>query len=707
LTASGALAVLLALLIGLRLRIDNSPEIWLPRGDVELERYRDFQTRFGADAIVALASRPLDLDSDVVRVAIARVAQDLGRIEGVVSVASPLAADGARRRDPLSVALVGSDGDRVALLATLDHELAAARRADVVDAIERLAEQSPFQGRLGLVGTDVITRDLDRGSQASFGGLFPLVALLLSGVVHRSLRSFPMLLGILLAGSFAALAALAAMALVGASLNLLVVLMPAILMVLTSAAAIHLCLRYLDLARASDSSDSEAREQLWARAWRETLRPCVLTTATTAVGFGSLCVSELAPVRNLGLYTAFGAVCVLCGVFTIVPAVAARAAIPRHGLPSRSGYERYIGRVIRHRAAVVILFGVLGVLAALGVARTRVESSVLEFFGEDHPVPTATRDFEEHFFGLTTYELWLEGSVEALATPAALAAVEQVRELARDGAWVTGAIAPLDVLDDVPTVVRGALWQRLLSEPPAELSRYLWRDGDRAALRVTLTGPTKSSNRAYATVVALREACAQVALPADCTLRVSGAAPLLVRGQVLLLETQIRSFAVALGLITLIVLVAFRSWRSAALSVVANALPIAGTLGIMGWVGIPLDAGTVTVAGIALGLVIDDTIHLLHGFAARHALPMQQRLASTLWSVGRPVVVTSIAVAFGFGAFAFASFRPTHYFGLLLAATATFALITDLLLVPALFSWLPDNRPAGSPQFPRNPREAS
>ena len=104
----------------------------------------------------------------------------------------------------------------------------------------------------------------------------------------------------------------------------------------------------------------------------------------------------------------------------------------------------------------------------------------------------------------------------------------------------------------------------------------------------------------------------------------------------------------------------------------------------MGWFGVPLNAGTVTVAGIALGLIVDDTIHVIHSFAEARDQPPLEAIVSTLHGSGKPILITSVAVALGFGLFGFAAFQPTRYFGLLTALTSLLALFADLVILPAL-----------------------
>ena len=129
----------------------------------------------------------------------------------------------------------------------------------------------------------------------------------------------------------------------------------------------------------------------------------------------------------------------------------------------------------------------------------------------------------------------------------------------------------------------------------------------------------------------------------DVEAAITGSAALLIQGQVLLLETQVSSFGLALLVVTAVILMAFRSLRLALLSLLPNLLPVLFTLGLMGLAGIPLNTATVTVAGIALGLIVDDTIHFLHHWRTKRQAGEDAGTAAadTLFHVGRPAFITT------------------------------------------------------------------
>jgi predicted RND superfamily exporter protein len=668
--------------------MNNSPEIWLPRGDPEVELYRRFKDHFGSDSFLAIVS-----ENGSVGLAdhLAEFELKLRSIEGLGEVLSPFRADGQPSKTEKTEHLWSADGERYAFLVTIPKEVELSKVPSLLAQIEALVAQFPALGGFSLVGTEVVTRDLNRGSETSFGGLFPLVALVLAALIWRAFRSIRVASALFACIGFAVIVSLGTMAVAGRTMNLLVVLMPAILVVLTVAASVHLCQAYVDLTRNSSQETKAQREALWSQALRRTAQPCALATLTTSLGFGSLALSQIDPVRDLGLFTAIGAIWSFLSVFILMPIFLSPA--PLGFIPEfvpRDKILHYLNGLGKRRSAVLFLGFSFFAALALGIPRLSLESNVMSFFADGHHLPKAYKDFEENFFGLTAFELTFEGPISRVATESALEVLQELCNYAKKEGLASSCLSPwTDATDSesrlgkvqlLKSILVTVPWSQEAPPIPQDLKTYLWRGGSTAITRVTLFAPTGSSNMAYRSVTLLRDEIQRMGLPAEVNLRVEGVAPLLVRGQVLLLRTQIVSFGVALLTITLVVLFAYRSLRLTFLALICNVLPVAGTLGTMGWLDIPLNVGTVTVAGIALGLIVDDTIHIVHG----SSIGGKQALLDTLETAGKPIVMTTFAMALGFGLFSFAGFQPTKYFGLLTALTSCFALTADLILLPAL-----------------------
>lgn len=133
-------------------------------------------------------------------------------------------------------------------------------------------------------------------------------------------------------------------------------------------------------------------------------------------------------------------------------------------------------------------------------------------------------------------------------------------------------------------------------------------------------------------------------------------------------------------------IVVFRSFKVGVLSMVINALPAITTLGVMGWLNVPLNLATAMVPSVAIGIAVDDTIHFMWRMKKEIAVDghYQHAIHRTLTSVGKPIVTTSILLCAGFMAYYFSGLTVLVQFGALTILTVAVALLVDLLLAPAL-----------------------
>jgi predicted RND superfamily exporter protein len=158
--------------------------------------------------------------------------------------------------------------------------------------------------------------------------------------------------------------------------------------------------------------------------------------------------------------------------------------------------------------------------------------------------------------------------------------------------------------------------------------------------------------------------------------------------QAQLVTSQIRSFSLAFVLVFGCILIGLRSFKLLLVAIVPNVMPILSTFGVMAVRDIHLDAGTVMVASIALGIAVDDTVHLLAGYRRkRHeGLEIVPAIREALVDVGPSVTVTSVTASIGFFTIATSVFGPLHYFGLLSGVAIVIALLAVLFFVPALLA---------------------
>jgi predicted RND superfamily exporter protein len=179
------------------------------------------------------------------------------------------------------------------------------------------------------------------------------------------------------------------------------------------------------------------------------------------------------------------------------------------------------------------------------------------------------------------------------------------------------------------------------------------------------------------------------------TMRMSGKHFLFVNMMEKFSETLIISMLMALALITLIIVVAFRSLKIGLISMIPNVLPLVVPLGFLGLLGIPIDGPAVIVATVALGVCVDDTIHLLSKFrdGRDKGLDPEAALRYAFRRVGSALTWTTIVLVVGFGALTFSAFRPNMMIGALGAIMVLLAWVADLVVTPVALSYL-DRKPA-------------
>jgi predicted RND superfamily exporter protein len=149
-----------------------------------------------------------------------------------------------------------------------------------------------------------------------------------------------------------------------------------------------------------------------------------------------------------------------------------------------------------------------------------------------------------------------------------------------------------------------------------------------------------------------------------------------------------KTYVVALLVITPLMILLIGNLRIGLLSMIPNLAPILAALGLMGWVGVPLDAFTLLVGSIAIGLAVDDTIHFMHNFRRYYERSGDLRGAvrETLSSTGQALLFTTLVLCAGFFLYMLASMNSLFHFGLLTGFTIAVAFVADVLLAPALMA---------------------
>ena len=701
-----------------RLQVDNGLEVWLDRSGADSVGYRELLESFGSEELVLVIYELPAVHPEATDL-LARLARLRRRLEALPGVRRVHDLSGIRERffattdgaafwrevreSPLYRNLLVSEDGRLAATRVLLERPVADGRALLVAAV-REAAHTTLPGRdVRLAGPPVLNVALDRASRQASRTFFPLVfvvsALLLGGLFRRLAAVWIPFVSVG-AGVVWTLGLLAA---TGHALNMVTVALPPVLWVLGLSTSVHLLVRTRQRRAAGESREDAVTESV-----AELARPCWVSAVTTALGFASLTLASMEPVREMGIFGGLGVLACLAGNFLLFPLLAQGRDL---GAPSRSATatpSRPGSRLVRGWAAQVqrrpwpVLAGSAAVALVFGtsVARLEADSDVVDFLRPDTPVATTYREVLPRLTGPYSLEVLLDTGPHP--APEVLRRVDRVARTLEERPGVARVVSPLDLVKATDQVFRDlppasfrlpekngdlqTAWD-LTGSLLAEERRELF-DPRRGVLRLSLLARPMGAADHRKLVEAIRTDL-ETSAPQTWHPRITGVVDLLVGMQERLLRSQIRSFAGAFLWITPVLAVLLRSLRDAATSLAPNLFPIVVALGALGLAGRPLDPATMMVAGVAFGIAVDDTIHVLTAWRRHRRADdrsFAEDLVRTLDTVGRPVVLTSVIAGLGFAVLTLSDFTPLLRFGVLTLVTLGAALFGDLVLLPALLA---------------------
>ena len=475
-------------------------------------------------------------------------------------------------------------------------------------------------------------------------------------------------------------------------------IVPPLLSALTVAALVHLY----------NAVNYAARRGMTGRirvtyAVGEIQRPALFTALTTAAGLMSLATSPIPAIRTFGLISAAGVMFIYLLVIVILPPIFARwdtKAWP-HGKTGLRWMDLLVG--ILYRLGIRRPLGVVLLTAtALGACipalwQIKVETSLQEFFSAEHPVRRDTDHFEAKMSGTGTLDVIFETSErDGLKNPEYLAFMRSFQTWVEQLPAVDKTVSPADFIEEMHWGFNAEDPAfRRIPDNPELVSQYLfiydgedlydYVDQEFSTSHISLSINVHPANEIAALMEKIRDYLGE-RIPVGLEWEIAGNSRLFADMEELLVKGQVYSLWGVLGLIFLLMLILWRSLGDALLCMIPNISPILLIFIVMGFSEIWLDMATAMVASVAVGIAVDDTIHVYHGYRKRMragASPVQA-LARTYRQAGRAVMTTTIILSAQFMILMLSLFQPTSHFGLLTSIGLWAALLFDLLLLPSI-----------------------
>jgi hypothetical protein len=349
--------------------------------------------------------------------------------------------------------------------------------------------------------------------------------------------------------------------------------------------------------------------------------------------------------------------------------------------------------VAAHRRAVFL--GVVGLLGVMipGIWQITEGTDIVRALKQDAPLRVSSEFIDQHLTGAHSLELLVEvPSGDALTAPATTRQVLAFSHWLRTQPGVTAVFSPWEPLRGVPAelLTDDDQLKVLATLLPLGFPLDAWLDTKGKTLRISARVTSIDSERFLALAERARQQAAQMSLPMQAT----GTNYLLSQMSRTLVHNQVSSLACAVVMILGTITIALRSWRMGVVAAIPNLLPTVMIFGLMGWLGIELSTATTMIASVALGLFVDDTIHLLYLYRQEKKTGRRtfDAIEYALHHAGRAVIFTSLILTLGFWAGLLGSFKPTIYFSFLMGLTMLFSVVTELLVTPAVVLTLEERK---------------
>ena len=494
------------------------------------------------------------------------------------------------------------------------------------------------------------------------------------------------------------------MAAVGEPFNVLNNIIPTLLIIIGISDSVHLIGRYREELHRGDEKVASVRTTV-----RYMAMACLLTSVTTAVGLASLVVSKTVMLRHFGVTSAIGVMIAYVVTITFLPAVitwvkapSAKAEDGRGWL--ETGIVRMTSAVLKRSWGVLALTAVFLGVCIYGATLLEVDHALLDQFDEEDPVYTTTRLLEEKLDGVRPLEVFLEADEDGrFLDPAVLAVVD------RTAAWATEREEILGAMSYAP-ILRQTLYLLSLDasartapfvnreQVDALVSLLRVRDEEADPLKAWLS----PDGRQMRFQIKVRDVGAQATmrfiedLEGELDRELSGAG---VRfaftgeaytgsvGMDAVVGDLLGSLLTAIAIIFVLLSLLFRSLRLGLLSIPPNVIPLVATMAYMVLRDIPLNAATVIIFSISLGLAVDGSIHVLARFreeTRQRGSHTHSALLRAARGTGRAIVISSVTLMFGFAVLLMSNFVPVRRFGELIAVTVASCLLATLVVQPAL-----------------------
>ncbi|PHS59242.1 MAG: hypothetical protein COB17_01595 [Sulfurimonas sp.] len=528
------------------------------------------------------------------------------------------------------------------------------------------------------------------------------VAFILLFIVFKKLSSSLLSLSVVI---FTFLIVLSIQVMLGFKLNNFTANIPVFVMAIGVADAMHLLWIYY-VAKKLGMDNYEAIHY----SVKKNFLALFLTSLTTSVGFASLSVSAVIPIKTLGIATASAAVLAFVLTILFIPAVLAILNPKINPKKENSSHEDehkfahwYTGFIIRNNKIILFISMLLFLGIGMGIFKARVDSNTVRYFKPNVAFRSDVSYLQKNLTGPMSYEVIVDSKVsDGIKNAKFLKEVDRFYTEYKSKYKDIRHISSL--MDIVKTFNKVMNKSKTIPEDQNLIAQYFLlyslslpqgmeindkMDIDERLLRLTVSVNTVDTSKDLEMIKWAEDWWAEAGYSAE----VNGQTVMFAHMQHDVTDTLIKSISLAVLLISIIMFLIFRSWRLLPLFIVPNILPIMLVVGVMGWFSIDIDLGVAIAGAIIIGVAVDDTIHFMVKYieARKRGDDFRSSMNYVMSYSGSAIIFTTFILSVSFMVFIFSDFNPNYHFGIVTASALIIAVLVDLVALPAIISLI-DNK---------------
>lgn len=490
--------------------------------------------------------------------------------------------------------------------------------------------------------------------------------------------------------------------------NSLLSAIPGVLLAICIADAVHIFTSYFHFRRQGMPSLKALHLSLV-----KNFQPTLLTSLSTAISFLSITHSDIAPIRDLGLLCGFGTLMAWIYTYLILGPVMALLSpmLDKHQVKTfefnqllkskktRSSSKLMVDWIYKLRFPIILSFVALSIGSVYIALQNEVNSDPMKYFHESVPLRQAYDFAGTKLDGLRGIELVVDsGKAEGIKDPEFLKKLDRYLDWLEREPEISRVRSVREIIKKMhQTLKQGKKEEYRIPDSSRAVGQllFLYTMGlpqgmdlnnqftlDNRRLRIKISWNIATSKES----VEKTEAILQKSKEFGLDVQSGGNGPIYLSINQKVVSTFFSSMAMALVLVSFLLLIVYRDFFISFLSMFPNIIPLIFGGALMQLLGKPIDIGTSIVSTVCLGIAVDDTIHFVSSYKQYRAqgLSPKDAITETFLVTGKALVVTTVLLVMGFGAFVFADFVPNRNFGILCSMILALALLTDLLFLPAL-----------------------